>query len=231
METETNSKEQVVCNSCKHRTWHSIIFSRPFLISGYDGYGGDDYLGNVETQWDLLQCMGCGSISARMVMEDEYDEHPYVEFYPERTISHHVGKYYVHLPENLAHLYSEITATYNRGNLILCSAGIRALLEGICIDKGIGSGPDEKGKSTKSLEGKINGLASIVPPGIVKNLHGLRFLGNQALHELDIPDKNDVKLAISVIEDIMNIIYDLDYRAQLLLEKTASKSSKKTEKK
>jgi hypothetical protein len=230
MGTETNSKEQVVCNSCNHRTWHSIVFSQSFAISAYDGYGGDDYLGDVDTRWDLLQCMGCGSVSVRMIIENENDEHPYVEFYPERTISHHFGKYYVHLPKNLAHLYSEISATYNRGNLILCSAGLRALLEGICVDKGIYEGPDEKGKSTKSLEGKINGLASIVPPGIVKNLHRLRFLGNQALHELDVPDKNDVKLAISVIEDIMNIIYDLDYRAQLLLKKTANKSNKKAAK-
>jgi len=227
MKIETNLKEQVVCNSCNHRTWHKVVFSQSFAISAYDSYGGDDYLGEVDTRWDLLQCLGCGSVSVRMSLEPEKTDNPLVEFYPERTISHHFGKHYVHLPENLKHLYSEIVAAYNRGNLILCSAGLRALLEGICVDKGIYEGPDEKGKNTKSLEGKINGLSSIVPSGIVNNLHGLRFLGNQALHELEVPDKTDVKLAISVIEDIMNIIYDLDYRTQLLLKKTANKSNKK----
>ena len=216
MEPEINSKEQVVCNSCNHRTWHNIIFSQVFTTSAYDGFGGDDYLGEIDAKWDLLQCLGCGMVSVRMTIDNEY-----VEFYPKRTISHHSGKYYVHLPDNLSHLYSEVVATYNQGSLILCSAGLRALLEGICINKGIYEGLDEKGKITKSLEGKINGLASLVPPNIVKNLHGLRFLGNQALHELDVPDKNGVRLAITVIEDIMNIIYDLDYRAQLLLKKTA----------
>jgi hypothetical protein len=224
MGQEVISKEQVICNSCNHRTWHNIAFSQTFTTSAYDRFGGDDYLGDIDAQWDLLQCMGCGSISVRMIIENENDEHPYVEFYPERTISHHIRKYYVHLPDNLSHLYSEVVATYNKGNLILCSAGLRALLEGICVNKGIYVGPNERGKNTRSLEGKINGLASIVPPGIVKNLHGLRFLGNQALHELDVPNKNDVKLAISVIEDIMNIIYDLDYRAQLLMKKTAKKN-------
>lgn len=221
MEQEINSKEQVVCNTCNHRTWHKIIFSQVFTTSAYDGYGGDDYLGEIESKWDLLQCLGCGTPSVRMMIENENDEHPYVAFYPERTISHHTAKYYVHLPDNLSHLYFEVVNTYNQGNLILCAAGIRALLEGICVNKGIYEGLNEKGKITKSLEGKINGLTSLVPPNIVKNLHGLRFLGNQALHELDVPDNNEVRLAITVIEDIMNIIYDLDYRAQLLLQKAA----------
>ncbi len=155
-----------------------------------------------------------------MMIENEEYEYPYVAFYPERTISHHNAKYYVHLPENLTHLYLEIVNTYNQGSLILCAAGIRALLEGICVNKGIYEGMGEKGKITKSLEGKINGLTSLVPPNIAKNLHGLRFLGNQALHELDVPNKKDVRLAITVIEDIMNIIYDLDYRSQVLLQNT-----------
>jgi len=223
MEQGMSPKEQVVCNSCSHRTWHNIVFSQVFTTSAYDEGWGDDYLGEVNNKWDLLQCQGCGMVSARMSIEIEGDKHPRVEFYPERTISHHIGKYYIHLPNKLSHLYSEVVATYNQGNLILCSAGLRALLEGICIDKRIYEGLDEKGKTTKSLEGKINGLTSIVPPSIVKNLHGLRFLGNQALHELDVPDDDSVNLAISVIEDIMNIIYDLDYRAQLLLKKTAKK--------
>lgn len=221
MEQENSSKEQIICNSCNHRTWHKIIFSQVFTTSAYDGYGGDDYLGEINSKWDLLQCLGCGMPSVRMMIGDENDKLSHVEFYPQRTISQHDWKYYVHLPDNLSHLYLEVVNTYNQGNLILCAAGIRALLEGICVNKGIYEGLNEKGKITKSLEGKINGLTSLVPPNIVKNLHGLRFLGNQALHELDMPDQNSVSLAITVIEDIMNVIYELDYRAQLLLNKTA----------
>jgi len=220
MTQEKELKEQVVCNSCNHTTWHKVISSQVLTTSAYDDIGGDDYLGEVESKWDFLQCLGCGTPSVRMKIENENYEEPYVEFYPERTISHHIRRYYVHLPENLSRLYSEVVKTYNQRNLILCAAGTRALLEGICVNKGIYEGPDAKGKTTKSLEGKINGLTSLVPSNIVKNLHGLRFLGNQALHELDVPDKNSIRLAITVIEDIMNIIYDLDYRAQLLFKKT-----------
>ncbi len=75
---------------------------------------------------------------------------------------------------------------------------------GICKDKKIESGPTSSGKMSKNFEGKINGLKAIIPGNIVDNLHGLRFLGNKALHELDIPSSEDLALAIEVMEDILN---------------------------
>lgn len=215
MSEETINKEQIICNECNHRTWHRVICSHVLTSSAYDGFGGDDYLGEGKRKWDILQCMGCGSVSIRESSVEEIN-FPYVIFYPERNIHHHRAKYFVRLPENLTRLYYEVCHTYNQKKLLLCAAGLRALLEGICNDKEIAEGPNNNGKITKSLEGKINGLASIVPASIVKNLHGLRFLGNQALHELEVPSQSDVTLALSVVEDIMNIIYELDYKAQLL---------------
>lgn len=223
MTEETNQKEQVICNECKHRTWHKVITSHVLTCSTYDGLGGDDYEGEVDSKWDLLQCMGCGAPSARVTIEIEGFEAPYMEYYPPRNIYHQTKKHYVHLPDKLAHLYYEVVNAYNQKNLLLCSAGLRALLEGICVDKGITEGPNERGEITKSLEGRINGLASIVPVGIVKNLHGLRFLGNRVLHDLEMPNESGVRLAINVIEDIMSVIYELDYKAQLLMKATQTK--------
>src|SRR6266403_2687121 len=74
-------------------------------------------------------------------------------------------------------------------------------------------------KMVRTLEGQINSLGSIVPVGIVRNLHSFRFLGNKALHRLAEPTRDDLGLALRVIEDLLNVIYDLDYRAQRLYEK------------
>ena len=90
------------------------------------------------------------------------------------------------------------------------------MLEGICVNKGIERGMTASGQIKETLEGKINGLETIVPANIVKNLHGLRFLGNQALHELEVSPKSDLELALTVIEDILNVVYDLDYKAGVL---------------
>jgi hypothetical protein len=88
--------------------------------------------------------------------------------------------------------------------------------------KNITKGKNRHGKIVRTLEGKINGLTSIIPKNIAANLHSMRFLGNQALHELEVPQEDDIHLAISVIEDILNIVYDLDYKSTMLKERIFS---------
>ena len=41
-------------------------------------------------------------------------------------------------------------------------------------------------------------------------------MGNVAAHELEAPNREDLKLAIEVIEDLLNFLYELDYKAQQL---------------
>jgi hypothetical protein len=216
--------ERTRCNACSGVTWHNVIFNKSLGLPLYDrDREGDDAFGEIDERWELLQCLGCDNITLRVTSGYPWAEEEEILFFPERTSGHHQQKHYNKLPPKLKALYDETLTAYNRGSLLLCTAGIRALLEGLCADRGITEGPNEQGKSVKNLEGKINGLASIVPSGIVKNLHGLRFLGNQALHELEIPNKPNLELALTVIEDVLNVVYDLDYKSQVLYE-TASRA-------
>jgi hypothetical protein len=119
----------------------------------------------------------------------------------------------------LAAIYKEAVTCYNGKALILCAAGLRALLEGICQDKRI------KGKNLKA---KIEGLRARLPNNnIIRNLHHFRFMGNDAVHELAAPKATEVALAIGVIEDLMNFFYELDYKASQLREIRRSKKPKK----
>jgi hypothetical protein len=117
------------------------------------------------------------------------------------------------LPTHLEQIYREVVETFNGGSLILCAAGLRALLEGICKD----ISPGHKGNLSK----RIDALASLIPSNIVHNLHSFRFLGNGAVHELARPAKRDLALAIEVIEDILNILYELDYKSDRLYQSVA----------
>src|SRR5207247_2518070 len=94
----------------------------------------------------------------------------------------------------------EIVKTFNDGAYVLCAGGLRALLEGICVDQGVTSGPTARGANSSNLEGKINGLKTLpnVPAAIVDSLHGFRFLGNTALHRLSRPPAEDLAMAIEV---------------------------------
>jgi hypothetical protein len=41
-------------------------------------------------------------------------------------------------------------------------------------------------------------------------------MGKRAVHDLEAPSRDDLRLAIGVVEDLLNFLYELDYRASLL---------------
>jgi hypothetical protein len=181
----------------------------------------------AQADWEIWQCCGCDEVTFKetwFTSEDrDYDGSPLptIHFYPPRTQTWVKPKEYRRLPDHLEDLYEEIIKTFNDRAFVLSAGGLRALLEGICVDQGVTRGPDAAGKVVKTLEGKINGLKDLdnVPASIVENLHGFRFLGNTALHELDRPPAEDLAEAIEVIEDVMNVIYELDYKSARLYKR------------
>ncbi|HKY54635.1 MAG TPA: DUF4145 domain-containing protein [Anaerolineales bacterium] len=83
------------------------------------------------------------------------------------------------------------------------------LIEGICVDKGI---------EGNNLYKRIENLTSILPKNIVESLHKFRFIGNDATHELQIPTEAELRRAIEVIEDLLNFLYELDYKARVFFD-------------
>jgi hypothetical protein len=128
-------------------------------------------------------------------------------YHPKRASSSRPSKHFVNLPKKLETLYSEVVKSNNEELDLLCAAGLRSLLEGVCADKGIRGA---------NLEEKIEGMKSLLPESIVKNLHEFRFMGNRAIHELEAPNNFELSTALDVIEDILNFFYALDYKASLL---------------
>ena len=127
-------------------------------------------------------------------------------------------KPYFKLKIALSDIYREAITCYNSKAPILCAAGLRALLEGICQDKRI------KGRNLKA---KIEGLLAHLPnKNIVRNLHHFRFMGNDAVHELTAPKTNELAIAIGVIEDLLSFFYELDYKASQLREMRRNRKPK-----
>jgi len=73
------------------------------------------------------------------------------------------------------------------------------LIEGICLDKNIAG---------NNLKTKIGGLNSIIGQRLADGLHSIRFLGNDAAHELEEPYKNETALAINVCEGLLEFLYE-----------------------
>ncbi len=134
-----------------------------------------------------------------------------VQFLPDRQENWISMQYFRTMPLQLQKLYWEITQAYNHGLFTLAAAGLRALVEGVCADKGI---------TGYNLEKKINNLIGLLPNHIVTSLHTFRFTGNIALHKQNPPNQDDVRLAVGVIEDLLNYLYELEYKTSLLSGKS-----------
>jgi Domain of unknown function (DUF4145) len=164
----------------------------------------------------MMEVRFCDSVPANpdgRQLEDvdpyEIDEELYTyAYYPELKVDHLLPKKFAKLNSKLERIYRESISCFNAGSLVLCSAGLRSLLEGVCQDKKV------KGRT---LEERIENLQFLLPnKNIIRHLHHFRFTGNKAMHELEAPSIEDVRLAIDVIQDLLNYLYELDYKASKL---------------
>lgn len=111
------------------------------------------------------------------------------------------------MSKKLETIYRETLHAYNAGANLLCAIGIRTLIEGIAANKRF------KGKD---LGERIDTMQGTLPSNIVSGIHKLRFIGNIATHELKSPDESELELAIEICEDLMNVFYELEYKAKTL---------------
>ena len=202
---------RIFCNTCKTPTRHN-------LVDLHEYHFGDSEIGHMEVwgTYSFWACAGCDTC----VMEDRYvTEYSGGEeesiFHPRREHSYRPRKRFTKLPKKLDALYKEVVSALNEDLPILCAAGLRSLLEGLCAEQGI---------QGSNLQAKIDGMTSHLPENIVKNLHAFRFMGNRAVHELEPPLQFELSVALDVIEDLLNFLYTLDYKASMLAKFKASQS-------
>jgi len=209
---------QIYCNKCKHSTNHNCKLDE-FSVTKLDEDQDIDEYGVEVDGLRLWSCAGCDEWTIEeywaLIPVGEYDmlidrKHVVSRYLPERIVFFAELKKYHQLPPTLDLIYREVVHSYNSDLGILCAVGIRMLLEGICADKEIRGG---------NLSQKIEGLSSKLPENIIDNLHSLRFLGNEAAHELIKPDQDELHLAVNLAEDLLNYLYELDYRASGLTER------------
>ena len=211
----------VYCNRCKRDTRHECLLNTKRAEETFDDDDDEPWPPFVE-RWNYLiwRCLGCDSVTLeeRYWCDGQYRQDGTqiwdITFYPLRTRNQLKKKYFNNLPGKLANIYKESIEAFNVKARLLCAAGLRTLIEGVCLDKKIAG---------KNLEQKIDGLSAILPANIVKNLHSLRFMGNVATHELEPPPIDDLRLAIEVCEDLLNYLYELDYKTARLGERTEAR--------
>lgn len=202
---EKNQARKLYCRRCDRPTNHTLKATYHHSIwSDESDYEVEDC--------SFYSCAGCESSAMLVVWDASYDE-PTATLFPDKEPQQRQPKLFHNINAKLWRAYTETLKCYNQRCFLLCAIGLRTLLEGIC---------DDKGAKGKNLATKIDNLKNHFAPGnIITYLHGFRFSGNDATHSLEPLTEAEAVTAIDVMEDLLNYLYDLDYKASQL--KHASK--------
>jgi len=231
---------KVICPECKQETRHKVLQSVD--IKGREDYSEDFWI-NWESIYQIIECQGCLTISFRTQSSNSEDYDPYTgkpdvfeRLYPYRIKSTLSIKEFLNTPFNLNRIYREVIDCYNSEIYTLCAAGLRSIIEGICVEEKIKDGPVEvpqKGGGTTTerkdnLQGKIAGLAEkgILTKKHSEILHEHRYLGNEAVHELSLPSREELALAIDIIEHVLESVFEIPEKAEELRRRRAKRTKK-----
>lgn len=230
---------KVLCSQCKNITNHKVI-SSVRLSGSDDSEYFDDYVFSWNSDYQIIQCQGCEEISFRQAdtNSEEYDAEGSIVtelIFPKRGKNSWNLKAFLNIPYDLRRLYRETIDCYNNENLTLCGAGVRGIVEGICNKNDIKDGEVEftnkNGNLVKkrfdNLQGKINGLyeKGKLTKDSAKILHEHRYLGNSSIHDLAIPTKEELGLALEIIEHVFDTIYEIPEKGDQLTKNRTKRES------
>ncbi|MCF7622527.1 MULTISPECIES: DUF4145 domain-containing protein [Bacillaceae] len=205
---------KVYCNKCKQKTKHNIV--KEFIREYTPDNTPEMQIDYAKGEWKIIECMGCEQISFYEVWVNSEDIdynsgnlEETIRIFPNRETDFKQTNNYFVLPSKIKNIYKEIIETYNQNLLLSCSACLRAIIEAICSNVGI---------QGRNIEKKINGLheREYLTKRHADILHEHRFLGNKALHELQIPTKQELEIAIQIVEHTLENIYELQDKVEEL---------------
>jgi len=203
------------CRSCKRSTKHSILgsVSKETPPEFY----------HEETKYFLLECNGCTSVSFRKEHHDyesyrqtgyrdeDYEYDISVEVFPHHIKNHSPIDSLFEIPSIVESIYKESLLAIQEGAYTLAGLGLRATIEAICNDK------DVKGKN---LQVRINAMnrSGMISKSDAERLHAIRFMGNDAAHEIKKAKEKSVLIALRIIEHILLSVYVFEEEVNKHLE-------------
>lgn len=201
------------CRECKGSTKHTILGNKNKEQSP------DIY--HCETKYFLVECNGCETISFRKELHDyeafyqigptEY-EHPITtEIFPHYIHEHTPIESLYDIPDVVSSIYKESLLAIQEGAFTLAGLGLRATIEAICNNKEI------KGRN---LQVRINAMnrSGMISKSDADRLHAIRFMGNDAAHEIKKAKKKSVLIALKIIEHILLSVYIFEKEVNKHLE-------------
>ncbi len=190
----------VLCQTCLRWTKHEIL--REFNKEEFDptyGIGFYDF-------FQIVRCRGCETVGFRHASTSDADEdekgEPIVteRVYPYRLAGRKKMDGSERLPPRVRKVYEETHTALAANASILGTIGIRSVVEAVCKDKqAVG----------RDLKERIDDLASkgLLATTQAQFLHQNRLIGNVAVHEIEPADDATLKIALDIVENLLQTVY------------------------
>lgn len=201
------------CPSCEHYTNHEVLHTE--VEQGDD----DDYW--WRRNYSIARCCGCEQLIILTETPEEgdveYDENGN-QYVPTRykTYPTHepIAKGLMNLwptPESISNAYKETLTALNNNCFLLAAAGFRMIIEAVCLENNI---------QGKPLESKINNLCKkdIITRRDRDRLHSIRFMGNDSVHQIKSPTKEELLLVLDIVNIMLKNLYILENKCSSILD-------------
>ena len=202
------------CRKCGRSTKHTVLYEKSIT------HDPDEY--HCASVYLFLECNGCEAISFRKEfhdLEQYYQvgpnewEHPIdVEIFPHFINGHNSIENTHEIPKIVNNIYQESISSIHEGAFTLAGLGLRSTIEAICNDKKI------KGSNLKIRINNMN-RSGIISKSDAERLHAIRFMGNDAAHEIKKAKQKSVLIALKIIEHILLSVYVFEEEVNSHLEK------------
>lgn len=212
METPTQIEITMAdCRSCGRSTRHEVLHF-------FEEESDPDFYNEKDT-WQIVRCLGCHNVGFRHKNDDyetmeeiepgEFIHAQTIEIFPKVIKNHRGLKNTQYIPPIIGKVYRQTLSAYSESAYILAGIGLRATIEAVCNHLNI-SGP--------TLEKRIDNLYKNghVSNSDKRRMHAIRFLGNDAAHEIKDPKESDLRIALEIVEHLLNSLFILEKRAKKL---------------
>lgn len=206
---------RLACRNCDSFTNHKV------LTSIETNWGDDDVEIYGTDMFEIVECLGCDSVSFRLASINSEDVESYneetgktnykidEELYPNRIAGRKEIEDTHLLPPKIIKIYKEVHKALCSRLRILAGIGIRVLVESVC------RGKEANGSN---LENKIDDLVinGLLTKENAEALHATRLLGNRLAHEVIQPKDEVLEIAMDIVENLLMSVYIIPEKAKRL---------------
>lgn len=200
-------KEKYFCKNCKGTRKHKVLFEKK--LSGSE----EEIIFHYNDDYYVIECLGCENISFLHIYCDsemvEYNDNGEIEYlenvniYPSYLEHGRELEYLYYLPNEIKIIYEETLAAFKIKAYILTAGGFRAIIEAICNHLKIKKDDLSKRIDLLHKKGYLSSNES-------NRLHSIRFLGNDALHEIETPQKRSLLILLEIVNHLLENLFIQD---------------------